>query len=816
MPMKKALRLQHLLSAGAIALMGIVTSAGAGLPFPSIPSTRPVAIATFNERAKTIVNFNACSREGDYLTYRSEMRGDGSPFAGTELAGNYIHEGEELTGILIAKIAWVRSNPDNAECVGLMFRPRPRNADRSFVQATIGEFAVADRAIRAAEPLLCGTEPGIEHEIADDILVEVRLNRACMLRQVNESIRAMRKVGQMGSSDLVCVESFDTKSSGEWDVNVRELVRLLYYSRPSPIGQQVQSQASLLEPATVEHMYLNLLAARGAPSANDYSQLGDCSEPAGDELGTPEDTADRHAWYRELWDGIGDVFHWFYSFQFKLAGTVLSNVGGLAAAPFLLVAGEDPLPAIFPHWDIRVAETENHRLMIETSRFLTNADIIRTLEAEDYDRVEDVKDDQIEVRDWLLHRLQQIAAHDFDEYNARPYTRYSLESLLNLHDFTSRAADPDLQTAAHIVLDLSAAKFAIESNRGRRVVPFRRLSENDGSDTSGADGHWNGDLYNIAHGADFEAARAMVLYGQLQLLPDGVPLDGAGTLVNTATSAYEVPAAVIDPAVEQRRPLNQIVVNASIEMVSRSPAFTLSAGGLRSGPTNSTLGFSRNADRGVAMPTVIIPTNAGTKLGDLFGFDGVGANHGRTDNLCIHGGFSCGIGPQLSAAFDCGNGPATVHETLRFINSADCEQGTPPVAMPGPHFYYALRAVDCDGRFCHEGATWGLSEIVEAPGAIAGADPEFQRFRQDREAALRAVAPDDAGKGSYVAADGTQIEFSLAEERPEIVAVNGEPTPPYTTRGDLLDADGQGNATIKGANPVIIDFTDWAHPKRSP
>ena len=88
--------------------------AAVGLPFPSIPTTRPVAIATLNERVKTVVNFSACSREGDYLTYRTEMRGDGSPFAGTELAGNYKHEGEDLTSILIAKIAWVRSNPDNA------------------------------------------------------------------------------------------------------------------------------------------------------------------------------------------------------------------------------------------------------------------------------------------------------------------------------------------------------------------------------------------------------------------------------------------------------------------------------------------------------------------------------------------------------------------------------------------------------------------------------------------------------------------------------------------------------------------------------
>ena len=445
------MRMMHCLHGALVALTTVAPCGAAGLQFPSIPSSPGLAAATFSERAAAVITFNACSRETEYLDFRVQMRGDGSPFS-----GDYSNEGENLTNMLLAKVMWVRSHRHDDVCKGLMLRPRERNEDKTFKQATLGQFAAVDRAARAAEPLLCGKETG-ESAIEDAILVNVELTQSCMIRQINDSIMAMRKVGQMGSSDLVCVESLDFGSTGEWDVNVRELVRLLYASWPNPPSQ---GGVSLLDDETVDHMYRPLLAARGAPSDDDYSILGDCSEPAGDELGTPEDTADRHAWYRELFSGIGDIFEWLKSFSIKLAGSGLSSAAGLVAAPFLIAAGEDPFPAIFPHWDVRVAETENHRLMIETSRFLTNAEIIRTLEAEDYDHVEEVKDDQIEVRDWLLHRLQQIAAQDFDEYNARPYTRYSLEALLNLHDFTSRQADAALQTAARIVLDLSAAKFA--------------------------------------------------------------------------------------------------------------------------------------------------------------------------------------------------------------------------------------------------------------------------------------------------------------------------------------------------------------------
>ena len=39
--------------------------------------------------------------------------------------------------------------------------------------------------------------------------------------------------------------------------------------------------------------------------------LFDCDEPAGDELGTPEDRADRDAWYDDVVNFLGDALEWF-------------------------------------------------------------------------------------------------------------------------------------------------------------------------------------------------------------------------------------------------------------------------------------------------------------------------------------------------------------------------------------------------------------------------------------------------------------------------------------------------------------------------
>src|SRR5690606_11086451 len=212
--------------------------------------------------------------------------------------------------------------------------------------------------------------------------------------------------------------------------------------------------------------------------------------------------------------------------------------------------------------DIRVSETENHRLMIESSRYLTNAKIIAELRRIEHDNVDEIEEKQAEVRDWLLQKLQAVAASDFEEYNARPYTRYSLNAILNLHDF---AEDPRLRTASRIVLDLSGAKFAAASNRGRRIVPFRRLSHYD-----------DRALYEMVEGADHEVARAVVLAGQTQLLEGGIDKGGVSNMIYAAVSPYRWPRPVLEIAVERPQPFEQDIAHAGIESYYATRAFTMS------------------------------------------------------------------------------------------------------------------------------------------------------------------------------------------------------------------------------------------------
>lgn len=792
-----------LLPLSVVALVALVNAAsgepiGEPIRFPPPPSSASEAAANFDERALRVVRHSACGRDHAYSIYRRE-----------QLNKIYGNQGEGLSGILIAKLEWITNSKYSGEeqdrpCIYELRVARPRNppppqGNGEFVHPTVDEFVSAwlGAWLDPSTPTRCSADTSSWSASEEELLVKFVVTTSCMRQQVNEAIRAMVRDARMGTNDMLCVASSGfSEIKGDFDVNVRDLTRI-HYMGTIP-GREI------LEPATINHMYEYLLVARGGLSDESYSVLTDCVAAAGDELGSPEEFADREYWYREALDAIGDFFQWLFELPIKLAGVGLASLGGVAGAPFLIELGEDPVPIAQPHFDLRVPETENHRLMIEISKYLTNEKILTELRRIGHDNIDEIQEKQDEVREWLLQTLRSLAINDFQEYNSRPYTRYSLNAIMNLHDF---AEDAKLRVASRIVLDLSAAKFAAGSNRGRRVAPFRRLARYD--DIA---------LFEMTEGADHEVTRAMVLTGQTPFHSDGVPPAGVSNMIRTAVSSYRLPLPVLEVVAEreQRPPYRQDIRHAGVEGYFSSRAFTMSLGGVRVRAALNFLGIERSEDRGIAMPTVIVPTAAGLLMTELFAMQGNGAEDKRTANLCGWRGFICGINPALSTRFlgRCldivSSGPGG--PDFIGVNSAKCEAGG-----SGPHFYFAMRREACRGDFCEGGRWYGLAEIVEAPDARDTLDPNYDLFMQERRAAFSAAIPDASGIGVYVNNAGQAIRYKVHDSLSEILSVDGVPRPVFATKGDVIDADGGGRVTISSpwsGNKVSIDFTDWKDPKR--
>lgn len=272
-------------------------------------------------------------------------------------------------------------------------------------------------------------------------------------------------------------------------------------------------------------------------------------------------------------------------------------------------------------------ETENHLLMIESSRYLVNQ-LLHNRPPHD-PRFNNAANG---LSRWLLGYMQTIAKHDFLEFNARPYARLSLHTLYNLHEF---ARDPEIRTAAQILLDYTMMKFAVSSNRGRRVSPFRRLQHRINHQANARN-----DLYSDS--GDQVAAYFMAYTGFVD--PEGRPGKFPPSLTFNAlisgTAAYRPPPAAYILAMKRDNPpsLHRFyhgtrpqlrgspdIADGGLEIYYHSPSFLLSAGGsfLNSGYGHDEIDIGVEAweQTSRAQATTLIPTRADTRFHDLIRFE---------------------------------------------------------------------------------------------------------------------------------------------------------------------------------------------------
>lgn len=286
----------------------------------------------------------------------------------------------------------------------------------------------------------------------------------------------------------------------------------------------------------------------------------------------------------------------------------------------LIDTGGRPQPRV-PRSLGLVAETENHVLMTESSRYLANQwRRSRGCPSPRHDN----RANGLEM--WLLRYLRRIQERGFDEYDSIPYQGYSLHALLNLEAF---ADSPELAGLARELLDTVAWEYALGSLDFRRCVPFRR---------------------QLAHADTTDPSRDPLSLMMAVWTADAVSGDTPSLRRRAATSAHGMMAAALpySPPPEllaflARRPRPEYFVrigrgrNASPALFSGGPGFLLSAGGVAFGP--------RMLSETVARPVTLLLADGETDLTRCFRIPGgspdmLGWNHTGVAHL-----FACGNAP---------------------------------------------------------------------------------------------------------------------------------------------------------------------------
>lgn len=291
-----------------------------------------------------------------------------------------------------------------------------------------------------------------------------------------------------------------------------------------------------------------------------------------------------------------------------------------------------------------IGETENHILMMLTTRYLTN----QLLYQRDHDTAHDNRrnggDGAPSCLDLVLSLLRNILRGDFSEYNAKSYQEETRWALLNLCSF---AYDLEVRLAARMVLDYVSAHIALSSTDLRRMVPFRRRNEKENS-AHGSDGFMKVSLIG-AKGADpligYFAVQAgnvvacvVTPTGSAPLYMTGATVTITGDPINglngswqelalEVLSEYRLPLVIHDLFVNDghrrffqrlhRTPKNEAGGNRNVdnmEIYASSPSYLITAGGEAAGyaidPTFAGLVIGDQAQQlGVAVTTSFIPTS---------------------------------------------------------------------------------------------------------------------------------------------------------------------------------------------------------------
>jgi len=486
--------------------------------------------------------------------------------------------------------------------------------------------------------------------------------------------------------------------------------------------------------------------------------------------------------------------------------------------------------------------------MIESSRYVTNQIMLTEMGSAHPNR-KNVEEMQDEVRTWLLKRMAQIAKNDFAEYNARPYQRYSLAALRNLYDF---ALDENITVAARNLLDLSAIKFAIGSNQGRRLVPFRRKMEvtreyihPDLIPGEVLNTHFNG-LFDFSSGSDSMIAIMQLYTGDTrQTFANKISKAGTKEMMLAAASGYNPPDYVLDLAIQKPKAYFQRIRHYAAELYFSAPGYIIIGGGVTAGPTSTfelggasvrgaagPIQLYNTDDLGAAVPTTIMFETKSRNESSLEAFVRIEGSLNKIsdkywtwdNNLCVYNSFACGTNIVIPIENSCVQRIDEPPWLFIKLNSCSTEIGF----SPQPNYFLTAYRVPCGvaDPNCSASNT-GFVEVVRTDD-----DVQLEDFAS--RAKLRVVVPFQQTmsgqrttlKGRYKLHSGEEIDFDtraneLDPQRTGIEVIDGTRISNLDdwarAEGPLSAAAGSSKFTFRSpidGRGLDIDMDHWDAPKR--
>lgn len=237
---------------------------------------------------------------------------------------------------------------------------------------------------------------------------------------------------------------------------------------------------------------------------------------------------------------------------------------------------------------IYIRDTENHRLMAETARLLTNEFIMAEHPASNHN----LYDNKVNgTNERMAQTLSSFLSDDFSELNSRPCQGFSATAI---EDLATISKNGQIRTLARMVLDYLSAKYVTQSRDLKLWGPFRRQARfalgptlQTGDRLLG----WAGALIGKLPNMGIESG----LYEPEDPIPEYFGL-------MAALSDYRIPSLILENKFDSTASYLQIFNHRDTEIYDHGPGYLIAAGGSH----RHVFGFGTSENEVQAVATVLL------------------------------------------------------------------------------------------------------------------------------------------------------------------------------------------------------------------
>jgi hypothetical protein len=485
-----------------------------------------------------------------------------------------------------------------------------------------------------------------------------------------------------------------------------------------------------------------------------------------------------------------------------------------------------------------IPESENHILMTESSRYLTNLLLAAEIQKAGKPVPKEIDNDQNGMTDWMLRHLQGFLQQDFYEYNGRPYSFEAMQGIGNLYECAGgpRGANPcwrsnpnslndprpracDVRRAARMVMDYLAARFATAGLGLRRASPYRRQPlQRDYAQLLG-------------HQSDSGTWRYLTYSGGSQVFWNHrygrLDWGAQSHLIYPLLGAYRVPSLISDVFNEAKGYSYSYFERVrfvrdgheAVELSYRHPNYLISAGGFFD---SGRLSFFSNAENAWALPTTLIPLREGLDYNLLVRIKGA-EDHEDRMNTCIAPGFACGLNPTIPSGI-----PEACMKTKGNWTFLDFDANSPGCTLKQGYFV-VVYSEKCDTSACRDAAgdngTFGFFEVTTHRVGFKELIEDVLTFNNawNYESGVTNKYRSGGGSRAYEFQPFTGARYKWGM----ISFSDGASKEPYDqdlrnwplAQGEMLYSDRHNGCVIFDnkllEDRLILDFADWNRPRRT-